>query len=502
MHIDRTDQVPVPGKLALAAYPISAFGFVFVPTSRTPARCSSFGAGEAHDVSSLAFVGQIINILAIFPQGHALIVVPAFVLIADPMRIANEEGADLLLNAEVDHLAGGFVPQVTNSPLGSAALFIFGVLQSLPTPGVLLATGLLLCDLPKLLRPLAFDRTDPSPRDDHGLARVRRDGCQVDFAQVYGRLNRSGGFFGLWGFQADVQLIPIVPNQGAGAAVFWQFDGQDQRWTTFAHWQDHAPMFFGDGLSRPLDRIEPFGAPGILHLHLRVGLAQFLRGLDVGKEGSYYHLNRLAVQFKLPPFGGFLQHITSGPCSMPQTSSLVGLHTHIPDLRRLHLGSFAALELFGRQVIQLVDFYRIHEYNSSMNESSLQVGKTRYTHYSIAYHLVWIPKYRRRILSGEVQKETKRLIQECCDRQGLTLLALETDEDHIHVFVSAPPRFSPALIANLLKGYSSRYLREQFPQLKKMCGKEHLWTSSYYVGTAGNVSAEIIKRYIEECQGK
>ena len=79
---------------------------------------------------------------------------------------------------------------------------------------------------------------------------------------------------------------------------------------------------------------------------------------------------------------------------------------------------------------------------------------------------------------------------------------METDEDHIHVFVSAPPRFSPALIANLLKGYSSRYLREQFPHLKKVCGKDHLWTNSYYVGTAGSVSAETIKRYIEACQGK
>jgi len=137
-----------------------------------------------------------------------------------------------------------------------------------------------------------------------------------------------------------------------------------------------------------------------------------------------------------------------------------------------------------------------------MYEDSLQVGKTRYTRYAIAYHLVWIPKYRRRILTGEVQKETKRLLEECCQRQGLTLLALETDEDHIHVCVSAPPRFSPALIANLLKGYSSRSLRQQFPKLSKVCGKEHLWTSSNYVGTAGNVSAEIIKRYIEECQGK
>jgi putative transposase len=137
-----------------------------------------------------------------------------------------------------------------------------------------------------------------------------------------------------------------------------------------------------------------------------------------------------------------------------------------------------------------------------MEEKKLQVGKTRYTHYSIAYHLVWIPKYRRRVLTGEVQKETKRLIEECCEQQGLTLLEMETDEDHIHVCVSAPPRFSPALIANLLKGHTSRYLRERFPYLKKLCEKEPLWASSYYVGTAGAVSAETIRRYIHECQGK
>jgi putative transposase len=137
-----------------------------------------------------------------------------------------------------------------------------------------------------------------------------------------------------------------------------------------------------------------------------------------------------------------------------------------------------------------------------MSEPVLQVGKTRYTHYSIAYHLIWIPKYRRKILTGEVQAETKHLIMECCVRQGLTLLALETDIDHIHVFVSAPPRFSPAQIANLLKSSSSRFLREKFPHLKKVCGKEHLWTSSYYVGTAGAASAETIQRYITECQGK
>ena len=127
-------------------------------------------------------------------------------------------------------------------------------------------------------------------------------------------------------------------------------------------------------------------------------------------------------------------------------------------------------------MLQLVDFDHVHLVDYTIMEGSLQVGKTRYTHYSIAYHLVWIPKYRRRVLVGEVQAETKRLIAECCERQGLTLLAVETDEDHIHVFVSAPPRFSPAVIANLLKGDSSRGLRAKFPHLKKLCGKEHLWT--------------------------
>jgi putative transposase len=132
----------------------------------------------------------------------------------------------------------------------------------------------------------------------------------------------------------------------------------------------------------------------------------------------------------------------------------------------------------------------------------LQEGKTRYAVYSIAYHFVWIPKYRRKVLTGEVQAETKRLLAECCSYHGLTLLEVETDLDHVHVFISTPPRFSPAAIANLLKGYTSRYLRERFPHLKQICGKDQLWTRSYYVGTAGAVSAETIQRYIRESQGR
>lgn len=115
---------------------------------------------------------------------------------------------------------------------------------------------------------------------------------------------------------------------------------------------------------------------------------------------------------------------------------------------------------------------------------------------------MWIPEYPRRILIGDVQKACKALVAECCEQHGLTLLAQETGEDHIHAFVSTPPRLSPAKVANLLKGHTSQYLRQRFPRLAKATGRDPLWTRAYYVGTAGSVSAEVIRRYITESQGK
>lgn len=136
-----------------------------------------------------------------------------------------------------------------------------------------------------------------------------------------------------------------------------------------------------------------------------------------------------------------------------------------------------------------------------MNDT-LQIGKTRWTHYQIAYHFVWIPKYRRKVRAGEAEAACKALIAECCAHYGFALLALETAIDPVHCFVSAPPRWAPATIVGLLKGYTSRKLRERFPKLKRLCGKEQLWTQAYYVGTAGAVSAEVIRRYIADCQGR
>src|SRR5690606_29841187 len=118
--------------------------------------------------------------------------------------------------------------------------------------------------------------------------------------------------------------------------------------------------------------------------------------------------------------------------------------------------------------------------------------RTRQAAYNINYHFVWCPKYRRPVLAGTVGDYLSRLLPVLVEQIGGQLLDLTVQPDHVHLFGSFPPKFSPAQIAFRLKGASSHALREAFPFLKSRLPS--LWTRSYYVGTAGHVSAETIKR--------
>lgn len=128
------------------------------------------------------------------------------------------------------------------------------------------------------------------------------------------------------------------------------------------------------------------------------------------------------------------------------------------------------------------------------------ITKSRHSSYVLNYHIVWIPKYRRKFLVGELRQEAEEIIKAAVEEKDWTLLALEVQPDHIHLFVSAPPTVAPAEIAKAVKGVSARRLLMRHPELAKKTGRGTLWAPSYYVGTAGAVSSEIIKRYIEECQ--
>jgi putative transposase len=120
--------------------------------------------------------------------------------------------------------------------------------------------------------------------------------------------------------------------------------------------------------------------------------------------------------------------------------------------------------------------------------------------YQTAYHVVWCQKYRKAILRGEIPCALETMLQEMCIEHGWDILSLELQPDHIHLFVSIPPADAVANVVKVLKGSTARKLFVAFPDLKKSLWGGNLWSPSYYVGTAGNVSAETIRRYIERTE--
>ena len=117
--------------------------------------------------------------------------------------------------------------------------------------------------------------------------------------------------------------------------------------------------------------------------------------------------------------------------------------------------------------------------------------------YNTWYHLVWSTKYRRKVLVAPIDEAAKKLFQEICQTHGYEVQGMEVMPDHVHLFFSIPPAEAVAVVVKKIKGASARLLFLQFPELKKRLWDGHLWNPSYYVGTAGAVSSETIKRYIE-----
>lgn len=112
---------------------------------------------------------------------------------------------------------------------------------------------------------------------------------------------------------------------------------------------------------------------------------------------------------------------------------------------------------------------------------------------------MWIPKRRKPVLVGAIKRRLEQLIREIAEEYGWEILALEIKPDHVHLFISVQPYWSPHIVLRRIKGRTSRVLRGEFPELLKL---PSLWTRSYFVSTAGQVSSETIQRYIEEQGGK
>lgn len=130
-----------------------------------------------------------------------------------------------------------------------------------------------------------------------------------------------------------------------------------------------------------------------------------------------------------------------------------------------------------------------------MNKTNLIHARTCV--YNVNYHIVWSVKYRKKILTQEVELYLKKIFKEIAEEKGFLLQMVEVGEqDHIHVFVSAHPKIAPSYIVKMLKGISGRKILLQFPEIKQKLWKGVLWNSSYYIETVGSISEDVIKRYI------
>ena len=134
--------------------------------------------------------------------------------------------------------------------------------------------------------------------------------------------------------------------------------------------------------------------------------------------------------------------------------------------------------------------------------------ENKYTHartcvYNINYHIIWCVKYRRKVLSADISNRLIELLKAVGNEKGFSVVECKVGEnDHVHCFVSAPPKISVTQIVKYLKGISGNQLFREYPQLRKSLWKGQLWNGSYFCETIGSTSEENILRYIERQKGK
>jgi len=123
-----------------------------------------------------------------------------------------------------------------------------------------------------------------------------------------------------------------------------------------------------------------------------------------------------------------------------------------------------------------------------------RIRRDRHTVSLISDHLVFSPKYRGKVLFGDVAKRAEDIFREICREHDIHIIEMAVNSDHVHLFINYTPKYSPSFIANMIKGKSSRRLRQEFPHLVNWC-KKGLWARSCFHGSVGQ-GHDVVERYI------
>src|SRR5271170_8333474 len=123
----------------------------------------------------------------------------------------------------------------------------------------------------------------------------------------------------------------------------------------------------------------------------------------------------------------------------------------------------------------------------------VEYRKNAHSVWDVKYHVIWVTKYRYKVLRGEVAVRTRDLLRQICQGREVAIVQGSVSPDHIHMLVSVPPQLAPAKLVQYLKGRSSRMLQDEFPQLKKRYWGQHLWARGYFCASVGAVAEETIR---------
>ena len=119
-----------------------------------------------------------------------------------------------------------------------------------------------------------------------------------------------------------------------------------------------------------------------------------------------------------------------------------------------------------------------------------------HTKYNCTYHVVFIPKYRRKVMMGQLRGEVADIIKKVCGLIGVQLIRGGICKDHVHLYLAIPPKMSISVVMSKIKGKSALMLFDRHPEMRGKLGR-HFWARGYYVETVGNVNEEVIKEYIK-----
>jgi len=129
----------------------------------------------------------------------------------------------------------------------------------------------------------------------------------------------------------------------------------------------------------------------------------------------------------------------------------------------------------------------------------MEIQKERHATHLLHAHLVFVTKYKYKVLKGKHIEYLKDIFKETIEEMGGTLEEFDGEADHVHLLIQYPPKWSISKIVNNLKGRSSRLIRRDIPDIKeRYCGKAGLWHRSYFAGSVGGGSLEIVEQYIEQ----